>query len=315
MTCNTGNWKDDSRGHDLCLLADVEQGVDEMFRPYTPTISVPVAHRQGQNQPPPLAPPEQQKTPGQMFEVVVRSFTQRWQSPANKALSCQSHAPPAVRTSAPRIERFAPIVVPEIVAATTPPLPHEVREELLALQLEVVQSARTRHLQTLMICGVDSGVGSSFIAGHLTRMLAEYAQMNVAFLTLVSNREKKVNRLARRSIQVPPPLQFLLRRTELPNLAEIASANGTISLTELLCHCPTAEVLHQMKQEFDLIVIDAPAIAIYGEAAMLAALVDGVILVAAPNVTPLRRMDRTHRRLRNAQAKVLGMVFNRQRRP
>lgn len=319
MARNSDNWKIEQQRDEVCLLADLpsENCVEEMFRPYLSSVIAPTAQQPTRELASAPAPPEQRTTTGQMFEVVVRSFTNLWQLERTDALVQQDQGQPAVpareQESALPVENFVPVIMPRTVAPLSPPLPHEVREELLELRTEVMQATRTRNLQTLMICGVESGVGTSFVAGHLSRSLAEYAQMKVAFLTLVASREKKVSWLARRSVALP--LQLLLRRTELPNLIEIASSNGTISLTELLCHCSTAEVLRQIKAEFDLIVIDAPTIAMYGEAAALAALMDGVILVAEPDVTLLRRVDRAHRRLRKARAEVLGMVFNRQRRP
>ena len=210
------------------------------------------------------------------------------------------------------VESFAP-VIPRSAASTSQPLPDEAREELLELRSEVMQVARTRGLQTLMVCGVESGVGTSFVAGQLSRLLAEFVRMKIALLTITPGREKKLSRFGRRT-ELSTQLQFLLRRTELSNLTEIASSNGTILLTELLGSCNTSEVLRQMKQEFDLIVIDAPAIATYRESALLATLMDGVILVAEPHVTPLRRLDSAHRRLHKAEANILGMVFNRQHR-
>ena len=211
------------------------------------------------------------------------------------------------------VENFLPVIVPKAAAITPPSTPREVREELLELRAEVFHLARTKGLQTLMICGVESGVGTSFVAGQLSRLLAEFIRLKIAFLTVIPNREKKISRFGRRT-ELQPQIHFLLRRTELPNLAEIASSNGNISLSEFLGSCETSEVIRQMKEEFDLIVIDAPAIDSFSETALLAALMDGVVLVAEPHVTPLRRLDRAYNRLDKAHANVLGMVFNRQHR-
>jgi hypothetical protein len=305
------NWKENQREPEISILADLSVEVDDLFRPYLQSVAPPV-----QSSAAPIRPAPQ-STSGQLFEVVIRSLTNFWPGSKSEALVPQRQAtvhPTAPERNAPA-DCFTRMVMPKAITPGLLPLSHEVREELLELRAEVMQAARTQQLQTLMLCGVEGAVGTSFVAGQLTRLLAEFAQMKVAFLTLAPNREKKSRRALSPAASVLPRVQFLLRRTELPNLVELASANGTITLTELLCHCPTADVLRQMKAEFDLIVIDAPAITMYSEAAALAALMDGVILVAEPHVTPLRRMDRAHRRLRKAHAKVLGMVFNRQRRP
>lgn len=309
MSRTACHWKDEPRGQGLSSLADlsVEHCVDDLFRPFLSSATKPP-------EVPAVPASEADTTGGQRFEVVVRSLPRCW--PASRALVPpeQTTSPPAPPQMPPP-ENFVRGVSPKTVAPSPPPLPHEVREELLELRAEVLHAARTRQLQTLMLCGVEGGAGTSFVAGQLSRLLAEFTQIKVAFLTLVPHRERKPLRVRTTPAASLPQLQLLLRRTELPNLVELASANGTITLTELLCQCPTTDVLRQIKAAFDLIVIDAPAIALHSEAAALAALMDGVILVAKPNVTPLRRMDRAHRRLRKAHANVLGMVFNRQRRP
>lgn len=310
MTQN--NWK--QPGQEIPILADlsVDNCVDDMFRPFLRADAARAVTR------PAPAPPLPEKPTEKRFEVVLRSLADLWSASvpsARAVLAPLRRVPPTVRPAETPLptDNFARTVVPRAATPVAPPLPHEAREELLELRAEVLNAVRTRRLQILMLCGVDAGVGTSFIAAQLTRLLAEFAQTKVAFLTLVPSREKPPYRLVSRASL--PQLQFLLRRTERPNLVELASAKGTITLTEMLCHCPTAEVLRQMKQEFDFVVIDAPAIAMHGEAAALAGLVDGVILVAEPHVTPLRHMDRTQRRLHRARAHILGMVFNRQQRP
>ena len=208
-------------------------------------------------------------------------------------------------------QRFLQMVVPRpAVPAKSQPLPHELREELLGLCAELVQMAKSQKLQTLMICGVEAGVGASFVANQLSRMLAEISRLRIAVLTVIRPEEQRPNSL--RNSVVRRDFDYLLFRTERPNLMEIASAQGAITLTELLGRPDAASALRQMQQEFDFIVIDTPAVAMYAEVALLAANFDGVILVAEQNVTSLRQMDRAHQRLSQGKAHVLGVVLNRQ---
>lgn len=208
-------------------------------------------------------------------------------------------------------QRFLQMVSPRpSVALSSPPLPHELREELLGLCAEIVPAAKVKKLQTLMICGIEPGVGASFLARHLSRMLAEFKRFRIALLTVIGTKEQR--RISQRTSVMRRDFEYVLLRTEHPNLMEIASAQGTVTLSELLGGPLASVALRQMQQEFDFIIIDAPAVARYAEAALLAALLDGVILVAEQNVTSLRQMDKAHNRLR--QANVLGIVLNRQKR-
>lgn len=310
MMHNSSVWTEGLGGNEIPILADLtEASLDDLFRLYCPSAPEPTEQ---------LPLPHRSPMRGQSFDVIVRPLPQLCPvlpgpAPLPERTSLQLRTQQSLLPAEARAtENFAEAIVPKAAAPIPPSLPHEQREELLDLRAEVMQAVRAQHLQTLMLCGVEPGAGTSVVARQLTRLLAEYAQMKVAFLPLLPGREKKRKWFARRAST--PPLQFLLRATELPNLVEIASANGTIALTELLCHCAPLEVLKEMKDTFDLIVVDAPALATYSDAARLAALLDGVILVAEPNVTPLRQMDCAHQRLRKARANVLGMVFHRQER-
>lgn len=221
---------------------------------------------------------------------------------------------PAPATALPPREpqRFRPMIAPRQTAlATFPALPHACREELLGLCLEIVQIAKSQPLHTLMICGVERGVGASFVAQQLSRMLAEFSRLRIALLTVVSVQGQGVNNS--RSSVVRREFDYLLVRTERPNLMEIASARGPVTLPELLGSGQTTAALRQMQQEFDFTVVDAPAVALHAEVALFAATLDGVILVAEQHATSLRQMDRAYSRLGKAQANVLGMVLNRQK--
>lgn len=195
------------------------------------------------------------------------------------------------------------------------PLPATLREELLELCAEIVAATKSRPLQTLMISGIEAGVGASFVAKNLCRVLAEFKQLRVALLTVVreplpvaGGARGGRNALTRRGFD------YFLVRTERPNFMEIASAQGAVTLTELLGNAAASMTLPYLKQEFDFIVVDTPAVALHAEVALLAALMDGVILVAEQHATSLRKMDQAYDRLGKVQAHVLGIILNRQKR-
>lgn len=197
-----------------------------------------------------------------------------------------------------------------------PPLPRQLREELLELCTEIMQATKSQNLQMLMICGIASGVGASFVARCLSGLLAEFRQLRVALLPVVSASAAAENRSGQRvsNMLMRRDVDYVLFRTERPNLMEIASPQGAITITELLCGTGTSVALQHLKREFDFIVVDTPAVAMHAEVALLAALMDGVILVAKQHTTSLRQMDQAYHRLGKVEANVLGVVLNRQKR-
>jgi Mrp family chromosome partitioning ATPase len=219
--------------------------------------------------------------------------------------------------TAPRVTAQPPprLVLPR---STTAPaqlcLPVMLREGLVELRAELLLAAEAERLRTVLVSGVEPGDGASFVAWHLSRLCAEFERLRVALLLVEGRRDVTPRRRLSSTAEGGGAGQgcgLMLRRTEAPNLHEVVSPRGPLTLAELLAAAEPGALLAQMKRQFDLIVIDGPSVAASAEAALLAAQADGVILVARRNVTPLRRLDRAHRRLSRARARVLGIVFNR----
>jgi capsular exopolysaccharide synthesis family protein len=81
-----------------------------------------------------------------------------------------------------------------------------------------------------------------------------------------------------------------------PNPAEIL---GSTAMTNLI---------RELKQAFDVIIIDAPPVGLVTDAAVLAKQADGAILVAAAGRTRAPRLTDAVDRIQNIGAKVLGAV-------
>ncbi|MFN0120433.1 MAG: hypothetical protein ACKV2V_08025 [Blastocatellia bacterium] len=203
---------------------------------------------------------------------------------------------------------FSPFVLPRpedsIFAG---PVPHALREALVEIRTEVIGAMGARKLRALLICGIEAGAGTSFLTGHLARQLAEFTGRQTAVLRVRGNREKS----ARPGATARTRVELSQRRTELANLMELVALGGDVSLPDLLRGDYFVSPLREIRREFDLLIIDGPPVMKYRETALLAARMDGVILIAEPGVTPRRWLRHAHARLRRARADILGMVFNR----
>ncbi|HYE73167.1 MAG TPA: hypothetical protein VEF04_07550, partial [Blastocatellia bacterium] len=185
--------------------------------------------------------------------------------------------------------------------------PASLREGLVELRTELVLSVESNRLRTILISGIQSGDGASFVARHLSRLCAEYSRLRIALIVIEGQRS--IIRRSRRTTD--QNLNLLLRRTEAANLQELTSTGGNITLSELLAETDMGIFMTHMKQNFDLVLMDVPSVATHSETVLLAAQADGVILVAQCNVTPLKQIDQVYQRLSKAKAQVLGVVFNR----
>ncbi len=99
------------------------------------------------------------------------------------------------------------------------------------------------------------------------------------------------------------------KSNEIENLAII-----TTGLSSAVSHPLTLKgwegLINFLKNEFEVILIDAPAIIPNQDTAILATLCDGVILVIQADKTRREVVERTNKIILDAKAKLLGCIFN-----
>ncbi len=189
-------------------------------------------------------------------------------------------------------------------APAAPHLSRDVREPLLKLRATIMLAAELQGLRSVLLCGAEPADGATNIAAPLSQLLAEYDRLKIAYIEV--NEETPD---PRRKV-LPVGYTFQIRRTRKSNLYEIASSLGAVRLDDWLRWWNPTVVLQEMNKRFDLVVIHAPAITTNPDVALLAAAVDGVILVATENVTSYASIDAANKRLRAAKAHIIGVTMN-----
>lgn len=107
-----------------------------------------------------------------------------------------------------------------------------------------------------------------------------------------------------------PAVCTKLRVSGRETLGVIPAGTPTPHSAELLESASMAALLEEAKREFDLVVIDTPPLNAITDAAPVAALVDGVVLVVRGGVTDREALELTLNRLARVNGRVLGVVFN-----
>ncbi len=203
-------------------------------------------------------------------------------------------------------EATSPLEAPRPTNAPEPVrMPRDLRESLLKLRATIMLAAELQGLRSVLLCGAEPADGTTQVAETLSQLLSEYERLKVAYIEVS---EEPPDPLLRRKV-LPIGYTFQIRRTRKANLYEIASSLGTVRLEDWLRWWNPTVVLQEMNKMFDLIVIHAPAITTNPEVALLAAAVDGVILIATENVTSYAGIDAAHKRLRAANARILGVTL------
>ncbi len=100
-----------------------------------------------------------------------------------------------------------------------------------------------------------------------------------------------------------------LRDTDVEHLKVITSGPIPPSPTELLSSSMMQQLLDELSETFDLIILDSPPVLGLADAPLMAALVDGVVIVIQSDRSRRGSLKTTLRRLRNTRINILGGVL------
>jgi succinoglycan biosynthesis transport protein ExoP len=121
-----------------------------------------------------------------------------------------------------------------------------------------------------------------------------------------------------RSYRASEPAELLQDRltqaihgTPEPGLYVMTSGPVPPNPSELLGSSTYHQLLDELKRRFDYIILDSPPVLAVTDAAVLSARVDGTVLVIDAEKTPKNQLRQSVERLREVNAKILGVVVNR----
>jgi succinoglycan biosynthesis transport protein ExoP len=174
----------------------------------------------------------------------------------------------------------------------------------------------TRRLRTLVLTSSNPAEGKTTTSSNLAATFAQQGK-RVALLDcdLRRPRQHEVFGVPRE----PGLTQLLLgyataaevqSSTGVENLFLIATGTLPPNPSELLGSDRMDEVLDDLRARFDIIIIDTPPVLVAPDASVLAARVDGVILVVRAGVTERDSAAAAVQQLRAVDASIVGAVLN-----
>jgi capsular exopolysaccharide synthesis family protein len=105
-------------------------------------------------------------------------------------------------------------------------------------------------------------------------------------------------------------LDDALRKSHVDDIHVLTSGPAAANPSELFSSPQMNDLLLQLSERFDMVLIDAPALLAVADAAVLASLVDGVLLVVGRTRASSEALQEANRRLAGLQANPLGVVVN-----
>lgn len=174
--------------------------------------------------------------------------------------------------------------------------------------------------QIVVFCGVESGNGCSRVCTEAALALAGQTSESVCLIdaNLRSPFLHDVFRLANgKGFAEALRNQGHIKEysTLVENLWVMTSGDHASDATSLLTRDNLTPYMKELRKTFDFVLIDSPPLNRFADAASLARLADGVVLVLEANSTRKDAARKAADDLRSANAKILAAVLNKRRFP
>lgn len=191
-----------------------------------------------------------------------------------------------------------------------------ISEAYRSLRTNIQFSSVDRHLQTLMVTSSSPQEGKSTTISNLAVV---YAQADKSVLLIdadlrrptvqhtffVSNRQGLTDILTGQA-----SVQDVIKETTVPKLSVMPSGTIPPNPTEILGSQKMSLLLEELKQRFDIILIDTPPVLVVSDAQIVATKCDGVILVVDSSRLKRSMAIKARDHLQFVQAQILGVVLN-----
>jgi len=191
-----------------------------------------------------------------------------------------------------------------------------VSEAYRTIRTNVQFSAVNKDLKTIVITSATANEGKSTTISNLGVVMAQAGQKVVIMDCDFRNpTQHKIFQLPNKGlsncIAMHKSIMEIIQHTEIEGLDILTSGPVAPNPSEILSSKRMDEVLEVLGREYDYVLIDTPPILPVTDAAVMAAKVDGVIMLTAwGNINPEVARD-AKTRLVQAGANIIGVILNR----
>ena len=190
-------------------------------------------------------------------------------------------------------------------------------EAFRSIRATVLKRGASTAPRTLLVTSAQPSEGKSFVAVNLAAALAKTGH---PVLLIDGDFHQPVCHRAF-GLELPSVgLSTLLARGDAPCSAIVPSGVSNLSFlptgprpadpAALLSSERLSDLLNNLREQYRWVVIDSPPVLPASDAAVLAPVVDGVLLVARAHATPVEAVWVARDRLELSGAKILGLVLN-----
>lgn len=187
-------------------------------------------------------------------------------------------------------------------------------ESFRVLKINIHFSANKQKIQSIAITSATKGEGKTTTAMQLAKSYADAGKSVVAIDTNLRKVEEatvfsKV-KLGLADYLYDSSLQATDIITKINNFSYIPSGMMTFNSADLLVSERMDELISELKNEFDMIIVDTPALLQLVDAKVMSAKCDGVLVVVKQGSLKKSDAKKANDELRKVKANVLGIVIN-----
>lgn len=191
-----------------------------------------------------------------------------------------------------------------------------IAESFRILRTNITFSLKDRPQRLILFTSVNYESGKSMVTANLGVALAQAD--NRVLIIDCDLRNPKMNRFFPMDSR-PGLVDYLRENSTLNDVIRTTNVQGLSSLpsgpippnpSELLCAQRMKDFLESISGQYDVVLLDAPPVIAFADAAILAPLADGVVLVVKAGCTSVDILKNARDQLEKANARILGVVLN-----
>lgn len=202
-----------------------------------------------------------------------------------------------------------------------------VSEAIRTLRTSITYKMSKTNAKTFLVTSASTEDGKSWIISNLAIAFAQSKQKVLIIdcdlrrgrqhhIFNVSNDNGLSNALDNKNINneneyVGLEIEKIIQKTEIDGVSIIPSGVVPHNPSELFENNQLDIILENVKDKFDVILLDAPPVNVVTDSMILCNKVDGVILVCAVEKTKCDPLLETKKKIENMGGKILGVVVNR----
>ncbi len=195
-------------------------------------------------------------------------------------------------------------------------LPYEINEEIKQLRTNIQFSGADK--KVIMITSTLADEGKSSVALELCCSLAELgkkvllidADMRKSVLNEQTIPGAKADKGLSHLLSGQESLERVLYSTNFRGVYVIFAGHVPPNPAELLAGRNMRQLMDGARQQFDYIIVDCPPVSLVTDAAVIAPLCDGAIVVVKAEAIPRKMAANTVKILERTEVPILGVVLN-----